>query len=120
MERHTLATETSVEGANTAYEEDVQLALALSLSEAEEKAPRQNINPESRSAVAIAKEEERQVQEAIQQSLAEERKPSAVLDRELLPRREARQSPSSPQNHWGSLSPFLRNDINPSDLPELV
>lgn len=110
----------------SAFQEDVQLALALSLSEAEANTPRQNINPNSRSAVALAKEEERLVREAIQHSLAEERKPSSLLDREPLPpgQQLSHEVSAPPQSRWlfgrGGISPFLRNDVDPSDLPELV
>uniref|UniRef100_A0A6U6JNH9 Uncharacterized protein n=1 Tax=Odontella aurita TaxID=265563 RepID=A0A6U6JNH9_9STRA len=113
-------------GRDLSFQEDIQIALALSLSGAETKKPRPNINPNSRSATALAKEEERQVQEAIQQSLAEGTKATSLLDRELLPPLHglSRRLSASPQSRFsvgrGGISPFLRNDIDPSDLPELV
>jgi len=109
------------------FREDLETAIALSLSEEEAKRPRPNINPNSRSAVAIAKEEERQIREAIQQSLAEELKPSALLDREPQHDTQVQNSdfgasatPRLSPFGASSLSPLLRPDIDPIDLPELV
>uniref|UniRef100_A0A7S2MX13 Uncharacterized protein n=1 Tax=Helicotheca tamesis TaxID=374047 RepID=A0A7S2MX13_9STRA len=77
---------------DAAYQEDLNIALALSLSEAEEKEPKPYINPNSKSAYALAKEEERRVKEAMEESLLEQKSPSAVLDREVVPLSEIRSS----------------------------
>jgi len=94
---------TSRSEADAKYKEDLKIAIALSSSEAKE--PKPNIHPNSRSAYALAKEEERMVKEAIVASISEQK--ARVLDREVVPLSELR-------------SPLLPTVDDSVELPELV
>lgn len=102
------------------YEEQLQIALALSISEAEAKEPKQNLNPYSRSAVAVAKEEDRLVHEAVSLSLAEEEKLDANFDHEVQPVPIHFGRHGRPLVHRSGVSPFLQHNLDQRDLPEFV